>query len=209
MTGEEEKLQLEPFVHIQRDDDGEDEGAESQNKTNHVDERILLLNAGNSSVQADPETKMGGEGELSEEAKVIKASKTIDEALNEVDDSYWKHQQSKDNETKDKPELATQNQTAIGENHSEVNEVTKNHSDARKPSEKQSASQNTNLWEDHSHEAVNRTVSLIKEKNKKLKIERGVEEVEDPARVRVKREGIPIFLESKGFQKSDSKAGLM
>ena len=187
MAEEGGELHLEPFVHIQREEE-DGEGAESHNTTTSNEDRIQVLDEGNSSVQAHPETKTG-EGELSQGANVIQASKTIDEALNEIDDSYVKHQQSKENETKDQPEPTTQNETVIRENHSELNKVTQNHSDARMPSE----NQNPNPWVDHSHEAVNRTVSLMKEKNKKLKLE-------EPALDRVKREGIPIFLESKGFQ---------
>jgi len=185
MAEEGGELHLEPFVHIQREEE-DGEGAESHNTTTSNEDRIQVLDEGNSSVQAHPETKTG-EGELSQGANVIQASKTIDEALNEIDDSYVKHQQSKENETKDQPEPTTQNETVIRENHSELNKVTQNHSDARMPSE----NQNPNPWVDHSHEAVNRTVSLMKEKNKKLKLE-------EPALDRVKREGIPIFLESKG-----------
>ena len=186
MAEEGGELHLEPFVHIQREEE-DGEGAESHNTTTSNEDRIQVLDEGNSSVQAHPETKTG-EGELSQGANVIQASKTIDEALNEIDDSYVKHQQSKENETKDQPEPTTQNETVIRENDSELNKVPKNHSDANRP-----ASQNPNPWVEHSHEAVNRTVSLMKEKNKKLKLE-------EPALDRVKREGIPIFLESKGFQ---------
>ena len=194
MAEEGGELHLEPFVHIQREDE-DDEGAESHNTTTSV-ERIQVLDEGNSSAQAHSETKTG-EGELSQGANVIQASKTIDEALNEIDDSYVKHQQSKENETKDQPEPTTQNETVIRENDSELNKVPKNHSDANRP-----ASQNPNPWVEHSHEAVNRTVSLMKEKNKKLKLE-------EPALDRVKREGIPIFLESKGFQEIVSAYNVM
>ena len=198
-----EELHLQPFVHIQREDE-DDEGAERQNTTTKV-ERINLLDEGTpGTVEAHPETEMG---ELSEEANVIKASKTIDEALNEIDDSYWKHQQSKEEErTEEQPESTTQKQTLVGENQPEVKKGTKKNLDARKPdSEKQPAATqkliNPNPWAEHSHEAVNKTVSLLKEKNKKLKIEKGVEDIEYPALERVKREGVPIFLDGKGFQK--------
>ena len=202
------ELYLEPFVHIQREDENvhiqredenvhirrEDEygeGAESHNITTTVDGRRQLLDEGTSSVEAHPEPKML---ELSEEGgKVIKASKTIDEALNEIDDSYGKHRQSKEN---NQPESTTE--TFIRENRSELKKAAKNHSDARNPgSEKQSTTSQI-PWAEHSHGAVNRTVSLIKEKNKKSKIPQGVE---DPALERVKREGVPLFLDSKGFQK--------
>ena len=71
---------------------------------------------------------------LSEEGgKVIKASKTIDEALNEIDDSYGKHRQSKENNQQESTTNAV-----IRENRSELKKAAKNHSDARNPgSEKQ------------------------------------------------------------------------
>ena len=191
MTAEEGgELHLEPFVHIQREDELEDgEGSEKQNMAINV-ERML-----------DEATEMG-EGKLAqgekieggEEAHMIKASKTIDEALNEIDDSYWKtrveHQK-------------------IRENHSEIAKVKTYDSEARKPSESQAAIKNAgekmispNPWADHSHEAVNRSVRLIKEKNKESKIE------EPPALDRVKREGIPMFLDGKGLQKDhDDQSG--
>ena len=196
-------MHLQPFVHIQREDE-DDEGAERQNTTTKV-ERINLLDEGTpGTVEAHPETDIG---ELSEEANVIKASKTIDEALNEIGDSYWKQQQSKEEERKEEqPESTTQKQTLVGENQPEVKKGTRKNLDVRKPdSEKQPAASqkliNPNPWAEHSHEAVNKTVSLMKEKNKKLKIEKGVEDIEYPALERVKREGVPIFLDGKGFQK--------
>ena len=183
MTAEEGgELHLEPFVHIQREDELEDgEGAERQNITINVERMLVEATEMGEGKLAQDQKIEGGE-----EANVIKASKTIDEALNEIDDSYWK--------------TRVEDQK-VRENHSEITKVKTYDSEARKPSESQAAIKNAgekminpNPWADHSHEAVNRTVRLIKEKNKESKIE------EPPAIDRVKREGIPMFLESKGFQ---------
>ena len=189
-AGEGGELNLEPFVHIQREDELEDgEGAERQNITINVERMLVEATEMGEGKLAQDQKIEGGE-----EANVIKASKTIDEALNEIDNSYWK--------------TRVEDQK-VRENHSEIAKVKTYDSEARKPSDSQAAINNAadkminpNPWADHSHEAVNRTVRLIKEKNKESKIE------EPPAIDRVKREGIPMFLESKGFQKNhDDQSG--
>lgn len=175
MTAEEGgELQLEPFLHIQREadedddeviqreaDEEEDEGGERQNMTSNVERMLDEATEMREGKLAEGEKIEGGE-----EANVIKASKTIDEALNEIDDSYWKRR------------VGDQKETLIREKYSETNEVTTNHSEARNSYENQPAIKNagekmtkTNPWSDHSHEEVNRTMRLIKEKNKASKIE--------------------------------------
>ena len=197
--GEGGQLHIEPFVHIEREEN-EEEGE----KMNNVDEGNLGAHA---------QTEMGKllqpeetpAREVLDGDSVIKASKTIDEALNEIDDSYWKAQQSKENQTKleNRSESTSQFQdnALVSEKHSEANKLTMNNSAARKLSENKSESHKVLPpipWADHNHEAVNRTVKLIKQKNKELKIG---DDLESPALERAKREGIPVFLDNKGLEK--------
>ena len=201
--GEGGQLHIEPFVHIEREEEEKEEGGE---KMNNVDEGNLGAHA---------QTEMGKVKLLEPEEtparevlngdNVIKASKTIDEALNEIDDSYWKAQQSKENQTKleNRSESTSQFQdnAIVSEKQSEANKLTMNNSAARKLSENKSESHKVLPpipWADHNHEAVNRTVKLIKQKNKELKIG---DDLESPALERAKREGIPVFLDNKGLEK--------
>ena len=199
--GEGGQLHIEPFVHIEREEN-EEEGE----KMNNVDEGNLGAHAqtemGKVTLLQPEETPAR---EVLDGDNVIKASKTIDEALNEIDDSYWKAQQSKENQTKleNRSESTSQFQdnAIVSEKHSEANKLTMNNSAAKKLSENKSESHKVLPpipWADHNHEAVNRTVKLIKQKNKELKIG---DDLESPALERVKREGMPVFLDNKGLEK--------
>ena len=117
--GEGGQLHIEPFVHIEREE--KEEGGE---KMNNVDEGNLGAHAqtemGKVKLLQPDETPAR---EVLDGDSVIKASKTIDEALNEIDDSYWKDQQSKENQTKLENRSAStsqfQDNALVSEKHSE------------------------------------------------------------------------------------------
>ena len=98
MTTEEKAPFIEPYVHIQREEENGETG-----------EDVVLLDLGETQVldegfdvHADPREGTLQDDEIDAasnntgtEIDEIVALKTIDESLNEIEDSYWKRQQTK------------------------------------------------------------------------------------------------------------------
>ena len=216
MTTEEKAPFIEPYVHIQREEENGETG-----------EGVVLLDLGETQVldegfdvHADPKEGTLQDYEIDAainntgtEINEIEALKTIDESLNEIEDSYWKRQHTNENKTKSGDEYQgkteTQNQTVLRESFSEA--------------EYNSQKQTPEMWNqnhsksiistspDHSHEALDKrfkekkkedldqSMRVIKKKNKEMNIG----DIDPSALERVKRDGgVPVILDTKGLRSS-------
>ena len=218
MTTEEKAPFIEPYVHIER----EEENGETS-------EGVVLLDLGETQVldegfysQADP--KEGTLQDYEIDAAInntgteIYALKTIDESFNEIEDSYWKRQHTNENKTKSGDEYQgkteTQNQTVLRESFSETEYNSKEQTSEMWNQNHSKSIISTNP--DHGHEALDQSVKEkkkedldqsmreIKEKNKELNIG----DIDPSPLERVKRDGgVPVFLDNKGLRPSTNNSG--
>ena len=221
MTTEDKVPFIEPYVHIEREQEngetGEGESLLDLGETQVLDEGF--------DVHAD--IKEGTPQDYDIDAAInntgteineIDALKTIDESLNEIEDSYWKRQHNNENKTKSGDEYQgkteTQNQTVFRESFSGT--------------EYNSKEQTSEMWNqnhsksiistspDHGHEALDQDVKekkkedldqsmrVIKKKNKEMNIG----DIDPSVLERVKRDGgVPVFLDTKGLRSSTNNFG--
>ena len=221
MTSAEKVSFIEPYVHIEREQENGETG-----------EDVVLLDLGETQVLDEGFDVHAGamEGTLQDyeidaainntgtEIDEIDALKTIDESLNEIEDSYWKRQHNNENKTKSGDEYQgkteTQNQTVFRESFSGTEYNSKEQTSEMWNQNHSKSIISTNP--DHGYEALDQSVKekkmedldqsmrVIKAKNKEMNIG----DIDPSALERVKRDGgVPVFLDTKGLRSSTNNFG--
>ena len=221
MTTEDKVPFIEPYVHIEREQEngetGEGESLLDLGETQVLDEGF--------DVHAD--IKEGTPQDYDIDAAInntgteineIDALKTIDESLNEIEDSYWKRQHNNENKTKSGDEYQgkteTQNQTVFRESFSGTEYNSKEQTSEMWNQNHSKSIISTNP--DRRHEALDQSVKekkkedldqsmrVIKKKNKEMNIG----DIDPSVLERVKRDGgVPVFLDTKGLRSSTNNFG--
>ena len=221
MTSADKLSFIEPYVHIEREQEngetGEGESLLDLGETQVLDEGFYS--------QADPKEGTLQDYEIDAainntgtEINEIYALKTIDESLNEIEDSYWKRQHTNENKTKSGDEYQgkteTQNQTVLRESFSETEYNSKEQTSEMWNQNHSKSIISTNP--DHGHEALDKNVKEMKKEDldqsmrviKEMNKEMNIGDIDPSALERVKRDGgVPVFLDTKGLRSSTNNSG--
>ena len=221
MTSADKVSFIEPYVHIEREQEngetGEGESLLDMGETQVLDEgfdvHAGLMEGTLQDYEIDAAINNTGT-----DINEIHALKTIDESLNEIEDSNWKRQHTNENKTKSGDEYQgkteAQNQTVLRESFSETE-----HNSPKRTPEMWNQNHSKSIIStnpDHGYEALDKSVKEkkkedldqsmreIKEKNKELNIG----DIDPSPLERVKRDGgVPVFLDNKGLRPSTNNSG--